>query len=379
MKKMVIVLILIALMTPALTVAQGYYTLPEVRAQAAQRWNQTYTDQFGRVIPVNVEVQVYGADSVPVLRTSVAAYTLKHELLSEETQWREGKMGLGIYHNNSADAIFKSVRGEKAMIVHRNFGEKVDMDAVYGEEYGATITMREMTEHLSGVLAAHGIDATNYLFDEPGEFSVRCRMKRKTMEATEPAAYFAHFWPTMYGLPILAHVNETYAKSGWPTYYAQLVLTMRSEEEYTIHMTALEEMEKLAQDVPLCSFDVVKRCIETEIQTGHIRELFGVRLGYVISNDPENPKKMKTIFDANSYYLTPMWVVDCIYVDNAKKELAARVPADDELTIEESTSADRDLVMINAQTGEMLNRQDRSHDEHGNLNYSGFISWDDVK
>ena len=47
--------------------AQEYYTLPEIREQAAQGWHETYTDKYGRVRQVDIDVEVFGEESAPVL------------------------------------------------------------------------------------------------------------------------------------------------------------------------------------------------------------------------------------------------------------------------------------------------------------------------
>ncbi len=369
--------LLAALMIQSTALAQEYYRLPEVREQAAQGWHETYTDLYGRRITVDAEVEVYGADAAPVLYAQLAQNKLNSALLAPHAQWNDGQ-NTGIYHNNPADVIFKTKRGERTMTVHQSYCEKVDMDAVYMALYGASITMREMTAYLSGVLMDHGIDVTAYFFDRPKEFTVRCRLNRDTMAATEPAAYFAHIWQNMHGFPILTHINEAYRKPSGPTYIPQLVLSMRSDEEYSIYLTALQETQMLSEDIPLCGFEQIKRRIEEEIVSGHIRKVFGVRLGYIVYNELESLTGNKSVYEAKGYYLAPMWMVDCIYMDNAKKEYAAKAPGSDELTANEHTSTSHRMLLMNAQTGEMLNYHDGSRDGRGDSVYPGFLSWAEV-
>ena len=40
---------------------------------------------------------------------------------------------------------------------------------------------------------------------------------------------------------------------------------------------------------------------------------------------------------------------------------------------------ERGMITINAQTGEMLDRFDKSYKGRGDARYKGFVSWDDVK
>ena len=65
-----------------------------------------------------------------------------------------------------------------------------------------------------------------------------------------------------------------------------------------------------------------------------------------------------------SRFFIPSWVIECVFVDNPKKDY-------DEVKTR--------MITINAQTGEMLDRFDKSYKGRGDARYKGFISWDDVK
>ena len=45
--------------------AQEYYTLPEIREQAAQGWHETYTDKYGRTRQVDIDIEVFGEERAP--------------------------------------------------------------------------------------------------------------------------------------------------------------------------------------------------------------------------------------------------------------------------------------------------------------------------
>ena len=47
MKKVFAILVILMLICTAAS-AQEYYTLPEIREQAAEGWHKTYTDKYGR-------------------------------------------------------------------------------------------------------------------------------------------------------------------------------------------------------------------------------------------------------------------------------------------------------------------------------------------
>ena len=70
MKKHLFTLTLALLLALCATAAaaQDYYTLPEIREQAANGWHQTYTDKYGRTRQVDVDIEVFGEDAAPVVK-----------------------------------------------------------------------------------------------------------------------------------------------------------------------------------------------------------------------------------------------------------------------------------------------------------------------
>ncbi|MBQ7886507.1 MAG: hypothetical protein IJ313_06385 [Clostridia bacterium] len=69
------------------------------------------------------------------------------------------------------------------------------------------------------------------------------------------------------------------------------------------------------EDVPLASLEEVLSSIETAIEAGHIREVFAVRLGYLLYSNP----------DMTDYaWAIPRWIVDCYYIDDENEKQAKR-------------------------------------------------------
>ena len=132
-----------------------------------------------------------------------------------------------------------------------------------------------------------------------------------------------------------------------------------------IYEPVFEEEDVLSEDIPLCSLEKVIQSIEQKIQSGHIQNVVALRFGYSIYTDPtiENVEQFSG-YDANCYYLVPSWVIECVFVDNPKKDY-------DEVKTR--------MITINAQTGEMLDRFDKSYKGYGDARYKGFIPWDKVK
>ena len=69
----ILLALLLALVCTAAS-AQEYYTLPEIREQAAAGWHETYTDKYGRQTAVDIDIQVFGDEKAPVLKIGLPDY-----------------------------------------------------------------------------------------------------------------------------------------------------------------------------------------------------------------------------------------------------------------------------------------------------------------
>lgn len=109
----------------------------------------------------------------------------------------------------------------------------------------------------------------------------------------------------------------------------------------------LKEQDVAAEDVPLQSLDVVLSGIEEKIASGHIRNVYALKLGYCVYLDKDATER---------YMLYPVWVCECSYLENAREEMP-QSPIWDQ---EDSVYANRFRngygyrpLLINAQTGVM--------------------------
>ena len=376
---------LLLALTPNFAAAQEYYTLPEIKEQAKDGWHETYTDKYGRETVVDIDVEVYGGENAPVLKTKPAWYAVQPEKLDAGAEGRNEHGQIVIWHQNPADFVFGGRSGEKPLIVYHNYYDRLALDTVYGAEYGARNTLRDLTTRLYALLAQQNVEI-QLVEDRPLEFSVRCRVDKGTGEVVQPACNMAFFMQKLNDLPVLTHVMRTFDKQSWPEFCAQVYFGMRAADEYVLSVDALEETEKLAEDIPLCAWTTVRSALEQQIEQGHLRQVFDVEFGYALYNDPIYNAKRKgnkplAAYDAECYYAVPSWVIDCVYMVDPKKTF--------DYHVEEELKRDPDAnerysngfktITINAQTGEMLDPLDTSDKGWGDANYKGFIPWDKVK
>lgn len=376
MKCAKVIAVLLVIILARTGFAQEFYSIKEIQDSYIKDWKAEYVDNFGRRVNVDTRVYVHGENAVPIIKVYSIDHELNAGLFSDDVTWNDGKQ-IVIYKNNPADFVYIKKSGEQPLIVHRSYGQDVDMDKKYAKEYGTSISIQDMVNHLRGILVQHDIQIENYLFERPKDFSVRCKVKKKTGEIVEPSIYLASFWQELYGLPIICHVNQTFRRDSWPAYVPQLVLGMRNKDEYLIIADAVKEVECIAEDIPLCAFDDIKRSIEDLIRKGNIREVFDVQFGYVVYNDPNLAEEIESYYDA-AYYLVPSWVVSCIYIDNPKEDFKYRKKYDDELYLDKRNVIEFTELVINAQTAEAFYPNDRSKEGSGNANYRGYISWEDI-
>ena len=119
--------------------------------------------------------------------------------------------------------------------------------------------------------------------------------------------------------------------------------------------------------------------IEQQIEQGHLQQVFDVEFGYALYNDPNGDFSVPSIYDVACYYAVPSWVVHGIYMDNPKQAFVYRGRNDDELNDDIRNTPEYKTLIVNAQTGEMLDPKDKSQRGYGDARYKGFIPWDKVK
>lgn len=380
MQKHLFVLTLSLLLLPFAASAQTYCTLPELREQAANGWHETYTDKYGRTIPVDLTVSVFGQDEAPVLQLAPYAPNPDASLITDGAtlETREGGVDISIDHDNPMNYFNPGATDEKTHYLLERYGERVDPNLVYGAEYGAAYTPREMIDNAVDLLTRLSLPA-DFLFECPKEFSVKYKVKIETGELVSPAVYSGRYYRLFHGMPVLDHVGEEYGGNVYsPWFSANLWLSWGPYGRYTISQSALREVEVLAADIPLAPFDSIIGTLASQIEAGRLRKALSLTFGLALYNDPEpSDPSNRNGLAVDCYYAVPTWAVEALYFDNPKKE-------DDtwerfsELPEGDRHSSYFRTLFVNAQTGEMLDPADRSDRGDGDTRFHGFLSWEDV-
>lgn len=369
MKKLVVLLFsLISLLLPLSGYAQEYYSVQVIREQAQARWTQIYHTKW-RDVTVDAQPFVPDVAAVPVLK--VAPSFEKPTTTEEETGW----------DIEAPDYSFLIMKEEAAAqeklnrIKTRWVSEWIDGSFDFGRTYAnSSMKLGEAIEFLQKVLIKSGIDPKRFLLSKPAALNVSTYIDASTEQPVLPSSMRFDIYQQIRGIPILCHDTKCIhePKDNMLVFDAALLYTISDPNTFSLYLGGIKETEMLASDIPLCDFSKIMDAIKKEIMEGHIRKVFDIDLGYVLYNEPGVTRApglewVKTAV----FYAVPTWHINCLYVNDPKKELRNYEGKD----VPERGTLEYASLAINAQTGEM---QDYMNNKDDSDDYIGFIPWDEV-
>ena len=111
-----------------------------------------------------------------------------------------------------------------------------------------------------------------------------------------------------------------------------------------VHLRTVE-----IEDIPLAPLDEVLANIEREIETGRIRKVLSLRLGYMLYSNPDME---------NYAWAVPQWVLECQYVTEKEEKTIQTFyrwnEQDGNLNVGMFEMPDFTQIPIDAQSAEML-------------------------
>ena len=182
-------------------------------------------------------------------------------------------------------------------------------------------------------------------------------------DLTGIGGYGIEAYPTLDGVPIISSAASGYIEKGAENIYDVLYFAHPSADVFYYSddymnismMNAYKTKEVVIENTGLCEFDNIYKTIEKIVDTGKIKRIYSINLGYVIyldKNEEYSSKKEKggEKWDYSEYLLVPTWVVMCSYSENGLNNDKAEVNSDH---VCERQDLNYQQIFIDAQTGKL--------------------------
>ena len=373
----------VLMIMPTLALASGdMVSVSELRQQveAMGRWTQTY-EAHGRTIEVDIPIYIPNEKELAVYdcsaytdyiknpndedKTNVYAYNenLK-ELVKEESNDKSENAIIEVYDNgtelrimfNSPEELLE--RNTRDYIKIKESGyypDKVNADVIYAEN--SDLSLMEAEKYLEEIvrffirdgydgididyikIAGRGRKTRSYTDEELGECA----------DYYPKGTYFFNYYQKLHHIPIMMTIIATLnnkQENGvygdlfgfWGTTGGLCQIMDRNSFWLTIKWMKIEKEHE--ETVRLLPIEQIINTVEKEIKAGHVRNVYALKLGYIIYLNDRSPE---------TYTLYPMWVLDCDYVENKNKEIKVNPYSDD---IRDCFSFER--ICINPETAEMM-------------------------
>lgn len=382
MKKILFALCVL-MIVPTLALASGdMVSISELRQQveAMERWTQTY-EAHGRTIEVDIPIYIPNEKELAVYdcsaytdyiknpndedKTNVYAYNenLK-ELVKEESDDKSENAIIEVYGNgtelrimfNSPEELLEHNTRDYIKIKESGYyPDKVNADVIYAEN--SDLSLMEAEKYLEEIvrffirdgydgididyikIAGRGRKTRSYTDEELGECA----------DYYPKGTYFFNYYQKLHHIPIMMTIiatlnnkqeNRVYGDlfGFWGTTGGICQIMDRNSFWLTIKWMKIEKEHE--ETVKLLPIEQIINAVEKEIKAGHVRNVYALKLGYIIYLNDRSPE---------TYTLYPMWVLDCDYVENKNKEIKVNPYSDD---IRDCFSFER--ICINPETAEMM-------------------------
>ena len=395
MKKILFALCVL-MIVPTLVLASGdMVSISELcqQVEAMGRWTASY-EAYKREIEVDIPIDMPEVDAVPIVQVS-GYYAVDQEgrLTRDGTKLNKiGNDGFDIYEEDGlmtylgtidADGEIKAASFEQDKTVLflayynspsnlRTHKVKYDSKVYYPYEVDADKIYAEDNPQSAAAAKAYLERVLGYFYPESDNsialryLEVRSRgHKVKGLDDYKLGDYVKNypmgtyalsFCQTIQGIPVYHDVgwrldttgnapheliNDAWKKTEPIMGISDNRFEFMGDDSFEMLVRWVKEAGIIKEDVPLAPLSSIISSIEDEIQKGHIRKVYALRLGYGCYITEESPE---------TYVLYPTWICECDYMDDPKWEI-------DEWAYNLEKGFNKKYsfktLVINAQTGEM--------------------------
>ena len=397
MKKILFALCVL-LLVPTLALASGdMVSISELcqQVEAMGRWTASY-EAYKREIEVDIPIDIPEVNAVPIVQVS-GYYAVDQEgrLTRDGTKLnRIGYDGFDIYEEDGLLMYLGTtdVTGEinvspfdkdKGVILLAYYNSpsnlrthkvKYDSKVYYPYEVDADEIYAEDNPQSAAAAKAYLERVLGYFYPESDNsialryLEVRSRgHKVKGLDDYKlgdyvknypMGTYALNFCQTIQGIPVYHDVGERLDTTGYNNAPEGLIddaweksepimgisdnrFEFMGDDSFEMLVRWVKEAGIIKEDVPLAPLSSIISSIEDEIQKGHIRNVYALRLGYGCYITNESPE---------TYVLYPTWICDCDYIGDPKEKINVSA-----YNIEKDFNKKYTFktLVINAQTGEM--------------------------
>lgn len=302
-------LLLSIMSVPALAGAMSetrLLSISDLAATTPQVWQQTYNNKAGTNIPINVDIDVPKVTLFPVLqvvegnRQFVPTSSLPETLVV----YPSVSPGAFAVFLDAPNGIWNT-KGEKmnkpewknASTQNTYWFRPWDFDRSYADQN--SLKLEEANSFFQHRIEQITNNAVNYSLDlltTKGVYQVESWKGQvpKLGRLIGDGFYSMRYTQNLMGIPVLGSAARIGISDGFkgdipscPT-PGSAEVSIAASDEYYIAATANEVLAVLYEDVPLCSFEIIRTNIERLIDLGHLRHISSLRLGYVLFADSSN-------------------------------------------------------------------------------------------
>lgn len=323
-KKILSSILMVCVLLSSIAFAYAESNNFSIKNISSSRWQQTYS-AYGRTINVDAEVTAPQLDYAPIIKVE-RWLPVKEENYEKWNNYFKApnentKNG---YHFNVVEDQGTTAFSYNEFNVNPFIGKatrkiisnpKADWKTTFAENNPMSMWEGfEFVEEKLNEVCESEID----LFPLFGGRKSILRESKSGKPLREMGDYNYCLSQRFYGIPLLVGISDTYvdlnvqAIGGIHTIFPDISAEIYGKNSYYICATLVTPTEIVRNDVPVRPFEYSKGEIEDLIYKGLVRDVYNVRLGYVMFHNEDDLKK--------SFYLVPSWVVDCEFYKTADGE-----------------------------------------------------------
>lgn len=346
-----------------------YVTVQQLRQEAPQRWQATYST-LGRRVEVDAPIVIPQVDAVPL----VELQWLLHDGPSLERALRPlfpQAAVVDVYTHNEGRSLSVSVqRSENSLLMGpRQPSARVRVmpgQPAQASDYSADAPLKLLKRLVTtaqgdteGIRLLDQAGTTGWYpyrtwrgNEQPPRAPYGFLQDRGPVEGYERGHYLLRAAQVFEGIPLLPFEGQYSPEDQVSSVEGYIYLEAYDDSEFRLSMQLLRQTGIRAADLPLVSFDTLRLHLEQLIEKGWLRAVDRIELGYTLYYaQPVSPGKEE---QHATLLAVPVWRVLGLLMDNLEQEPEAYVLTSRlEAPYVEYRAMEADM-RFNAQTGEYM-------------------------